>query len=485
MRLVNRQDIVVCTLAMCVAWSVPLEARPVIAEWCELETPHFQLYSAMPERKMLTLTRSLQMLHEVAEELVPGDYSAAAPLKIVAFETIDDFVAEFQSDEYIGFMQPSMRQHVLAFGLAEKTVKPYTVAFHEYTHYVSRSRYDHFVPMWYEEGFAQYLGLARIAGNDVVLGEISPHAMIRAIKRNRDKWQTILDGVPRLDWHKHDYAAHYEFALAVVHWMYHGTDRQGVSIHPRIEHSLNAISTGEAPSSVIPEMAGVKQQDFIDTLIAHFRKRNEKLRVPVDRASLPTPSEITCLAELEARKLLASVLVRKNPSRAIAHIERATLIASDDPDLDVLMSYLPEFDSLSAYERTKLAVDKDPTHVDANVRMGDLFSYNCLEVDSDECSRLRELASKHYRVALMQEPLRVDAAFGLGVSLLKTARAGDGLPYLRVAYRRLPWNARVNLFLGDAYKQVGDRSSANFHLERAALWEVEEELRQRAVELMN
>ena len=81
--------------------------------------------------------------------------------------------------------------------------------------------------------------------------------------------------------------------------------------------------------------------------------------------------------------------------------------------------------------------------------------------------------------------MRVDAAFGLGVSLLRSARAGDGLNYLKVAYERLPWNARINLFLGDAYRQIGNNNKASFHLNRAIMWEIEEAVRQQAIEMMN
>ena len=479
------RGLLVCMLAMCVAFNVSLNAKSVIPQWCGLSTEQFDLYSSMPQRKMVTLATSLQRLHEVAIDHVPGEYVMEAPLKIVAFETVEEFVTEFQSDEYIGFMQPSMRQHVLAFGLADQSVRPYTVAFHEYTHYVSRSRYDHFVPMWYEEGFAQYLGLAKVSGDSVSLGELQPRQIIRAIRRNEAKWQTILDGVPRLDWHKHDYAAHYEFALAVVHYLHHGKTPAGEPVRPKVQKALLDISAGSPSSEVIPQVAGVSQDRFIPTLIEHFKQSPPSVQVSVSLPSLIDQSEIECLSELETRKLLTSVLLRKNPDRALMHIQRSLTLAPSDPDLDVLMSYLPQFDELSAFERTKRAYEKDPKHVDANIRIGDLFSYNCLEVNSEQCSQLRELASQHYRVALLLEPLRVDAAFGLGVSLLKTSRAGDGLPYLRTAYRRLPWNARINLFLGDAYMQVGDRATGRFHLERAAMWEVEEELVNRAIELMN
>ena len=455
-------------------------------QWCELSTAEFEMYSAMPKRQMVTLAKSLQALHSVAVELVPGNFPKRSLLKVVAFEDIDSFVAEFQSDEFIGFMQPSMRQHILAFGLAIHTTQPNQVAYHEYTHYISRSRYNHFIPMWYEEGFAQYLGTMEINGERVTIGDVPYRRMIRAIRRNEPKWRTIVDGVPRLDWHEHDYAAHYEFAHALTHFLHHGFDTSGNPINEKIEGLLRDISNGERPSEILPQIAGVEQSEFIRTLINHFRKtRPLSYRIDVDSDSFSQISDITCMNELDARILLAGLLVRNNPERALFHIRRGEKIDPEHPMFQILLSYLPQLDNKTPYERTRIALDRDPVNVDAHVRMGDLLSYNCLDVFTDECENLRRIATQHYRHALSGDPMRVDAAFGLGVSLLRSARAGDGLNYLKVAYERLPWNARINLFLGDAYRQIGNNRRASFHLNRAIMWEIEEAVRQQAIEMMN
>ena len=440
----------------------------------------------MPKRKMVSLAHSLQTLHDIAVDFIPGEFPKQSRLKIIAFEDIDDFVAEFQTDSFIGFMQPSMRQHVLAFGLAEHTTRPNEVAYHEYTHYVSRSRYDHFIPMWYEEGFAQYLGIVEISGNKAVLGNVSRRSMQRSIRRNQSKWQTILDGVPRLDWHLHDYAAHYEFALAVTHFMHHGVDANGEPMAPKVQSILDEISEGARPSELLPRSALVPQDEFIRTLNRHFRTtRTLSKTIDVDQTNFSPLSEIDCLSEIDARILLASLTVRNQPERALMHIDRGMKINATEPMFQVLLSYLPDHDTKTPYERTRQALDLDPTNVNAHVRMGDLLSYNCLDVFTEECEQLRRVATQHYRAALNRDPLRVDAAFGLGVSLLRSARAGDGLNYLRVAYERLPWNARVNLFLGDAYMQVGDKDKGKFHLNRAILWEIEEAVRQQAINMLN
>lgn len=455
-------------------------------EWCQLNTAEFEMYSAMPKRQMVTLAKSLQTLHAIAVDLVPGEFPKKSLLKIIAFEDIDAFVVEFQSDEFIGFMQPSMRQHLLTFGLSTHTTHPNQVAYHEYTHYISRSRYDHFIPLWYEEGFAQYLGTVSIVGNRAKVGEVAPRRMLRAIRRNAGKWQTILNGVPRLDWHDHDYAAHYEFAHAVTHFLHHGVDSSGNLMRDKVYAILTEIAEGNRASDVVLESIGIAADEFIPTLNNHFRKRKPlSYQIEIDPSTLSEISEPACMSQVDARILLASAIVRNNPTRAMHHIDRGMKIAPDHPMFQVLLSYLPNLDTETPYERVTRALEIDPDNVDAHVRMGDLLSYNCLDVSTTECDSLRNVASQHYRAALNGDPLRVDAAFGLGVALLKSARAGDGLNYLKVAFERLPWNARINLFLGNAYMQVGNQHKAELHLRRAVLWEIEEAVREQALALLN
>ena len=438
----------------------------------------------MPKQRMRHLAEALQTIHTVANELVTGHHPKYNQLKVVAFETIEDFVAEFQSDQFIGFMQPAMRQHVLAFGLADTSVHRYRVAFHEYTHFVSRSRYENFVPLWYEEGFAQYIGDATISGNHVILGDIRPRRFIRALRKNDHKWVTILDGVPRLDWHDEDYEDHYEFAHAIVHFLYHGVREDGTQMQSLVPQILHTMGEDQRPSTIIPHFAGVSKEQFIETVIAHLRSNPSAIRYPVDKSRFSEIQPIRCMTDLETRQLLSGVLARKNPERAFEHIRMGFKIAPNDPELNVILSYMPDFDNLSSQQRIQKALDLDGKHTNANIRMGDLYSYNCLDIVSEECDQLRELATQHYRIALHNDPKRVDAAFGLGVSLLRTHRAGDSLNYLKVAYQRLPWNARINLFLGEAYLQIGDQDNALQHLQKASIWETEEAIRQRAVNLL-
>ena len=104
--------------------------------------------------KFKELADSLTLLRHVADQLLPGESPKGLLLKIVAFNRNVDFVSEFREGHLIGFMQPSLMHHLLAFVVNRQSRDSFDVAFHEYTHFVMRSRLSSYVPLWYEEGFA-------------------------------------------------------------------------------------------------------------------------------------------------------------------------------------------------------------------------------------------------------------------------------------------------------------------------------------------
>jgi predicted Zn-dependent protease len=93
----------------------------------------------------------------------------------------------------------------------------------------------------------------------------------------------------------------------------------------------------------------------------------------------------------------------------------------------------------------------------------------CVWKHERTCAERWREARTLYRRALRTDPERFDAALGLGMAYLHTGQAGDAISYLKVAYRKLPWAAQVNFFLGEAYRIVGDRRAWS-HLTNAEQW---------------
>ena len=440
--------------------------------WCSLTNDGFELYSYLPRHEIQELADALISLHQVADKLITGSTPKGLRLKIVAFNRNVDFVSEFRESHLVGFMQPSLMHHLLTFVVNRTSRDPYEVAFHEYTHFVMRSRLSEYVPLWYEEGFAQYLSTMRISRGKATLGRISARRMLRTIQDHKDSWTNVLNGKPVLDWASHDRESHYSFAWAVTHYLNRGSSKGGTPIVDMIPVILKAIGKGEKPSEVILNTTGLTEEEFLPALTDHFRNtRAHTFQMPIDTTE-EVDQERACLDYIEVRELLADTIRKSNPRRAEHLLKQAIAREPERVLLHVLYSKTMAASKQLSSEAAEHAYELDSQNVDANIRMAELLTLECIMSYRSPCGNT-DKAIGYYLAALEADHTRVDAAFGLGVVYLFVGRAGDALNYLRVAYHRAPWSPRINLYLGDSYRLIGNIPQAREHLTRATLWEAD------------
>ena len=107
-------------------------------------------------------------------------------------------------------------------------------------------------------------------------------------------------------------------------------------------------------------------------------------------------------------------------------------------------------------ETAERALALDAEHPGANIRMAEVNVTRCSQATRDGCLSIWRESAEFYRRAVRNDPDNVEAALGLGVIYLHVGQPGDALGYLRVAHGRAPWVPRINLFLGEGYRLIGD-----------------------------
>ena len=303
--------------------------------------------------------------------------------------------------------------------------------------------------------------------------------MLKSIAEHEIDWTNVLNGKPVLDWTSHDMKSHYEFAWAVTHFLNRATTKGGDPIVDMVPGMLDAISKGAVPSDVILEKTGYIEAEFIPALTSHFKNRRShtvKIQIEPDEE---LSQERACLDYVQVRELLADITRKSNPQRSEHLLKQALARDPDSVRLHVLYSKAMSANKEESFANARKAIELDKADVDANIRMAELLTLECIMSYQGSCTDAPE-AIKHYLAALKADHERVDAAFGLGVVYLFVGRAGDALNYLKVAYQRAPWSPRINLYLGDTYRIIGNRVKAREHLRKATLWEADKFWLQRA-----
>jgi tetratricopeptide (TPR) repeat protein len=110
-----------------------------------------------------------------------------------------------------------------------------------------------------------------------------------------------------------------------------------------------------------------------------------------------------------------------------------------------------------------------PDSVGVLIQRALVATHGCMVQPPASCIEAWRAAVINLRAALAREPQQFDAIYRLGLAHLYLGQPGEALGYLTIALRRAPWSPRVNYFLGEAYRQLGD-TRAGIHLSNASRW---------------
>ena len=452
-------------------------------DWCITYTDHFEVVSDLPREKALELVVQLDLFRSAASALLPGgSREVAPPIKLVAFKRARDFATVFNSTHVAGFTRPSLDQSLLASGPDLSGAHLTRNIFHEYVHYLVRSRATLNLPIWYEEGFASYLSTLSIDPAGIVTVGRMPYAYLRGV--------LLLPGltVPdvigerfQLDPRRHDLSDVYGLAWAIVRFLHHAEDDNGERYASRLGDMLAAIDNGISSEEAMESSLGLDPEGLKRRLKNYYD--NDQLPVFQFRTETRErlPFRRDCLDPLDARQHLAEVAALHHPRFAVELYD--SILAKKPDHVDALVGLSRIVSASRASELAHKAYRVDSTHPGAIVRMAEVEVRGC-QSNSATCGDALANAISLYTEALASDRHRVAAAYGLGILSLYVERPLDALEYLRAAYDRAPWSPQIHYYLGEAYARSGERKRAVPHLRKTAFWHPDESWRQRARQML-
>ena len=448
-------------------------------DWCITHTDHFEMVSDLPRERALDLVAHLDRFRLAARALLPGESAEPAPpLKLVAFERAQDFATVFNSRHVAGFTRPSLDQSLLASGPDADGKHLNRNVFHEYVHYLLRSRAALNLPIWYEEGFASYLSTLSVDPTGLVTVGRVPFRYLRGVLV--PPGLSIADVVAErfeLDPERHDLSEVYGLAWAIVRYLHHGVDDSGERYASNLGTMLDTIDNGAASGHAMNSTLGLD----LSTLKGRLRKYYENHELPVFRfrtdlrEKLPFSRE--CLNAVDTRYHLADVAAFHHREFAIALYDE--VLDREPRHIDTLVGLSRIEAGKRATRLARRAFEIDPDHPAAAIRMAELKVLACQE-GRTSCGEALPEAIALYTRALKTDSHRVAAAYGLGIVSLYVQRADDALEYLRAAHARAPWSPQINFYLGEAYGRTGAPERARMHFTKTAYWHPDESWRQRA-----
>ncbi|MCZ6616801.1 MAG: hypothetical protein O7E57_01610 [Gammaproteobacteria bacterium] len=388
------------------------------------------------------------------------------PLKVFIFASRRDFRVTVKARAFAGFMHPSMNEHRLVIGPQPGNRFLGETALHEYSHYLVRDRIDVSYPLWYEEGLASFLSTLEFTDKQVLIGA-SPHkARVRDTLNNTSlRLAKVVDTRDIADWRHEKLSAFYDWSWLFVHYLNFGPDAG--ARQQQLAAYLSDINRG------FERAFGTNPQGLERALKRHLRgplpTRLEPL--PEHANAAFGPIEPICLEDAERNMELASIMMEHNPKGAIAVLKN--LLESDYAPVDTLVAlskaYYRNQEEANSLQSAEDALGRDDTDVSARIQLANVLVGGCIFSREIACDEKWQRAIPLLRSAMRSDPDRYDAIYHLGLAYLYSGQAGDAINYLRVAYTKVPWSPRINFYLGEGYRIIGD-TRAKMHLINARNW---------------
>jgi tetratricopeptide (TPR) repeat protein len=158
----------------------PAYAADAPEVWLELRSPNFIVITHLNEKLARRVAEQFEMFRGVARSVLPrANFDLGRPLVILAVknekalkELLPGFWEKKGGMRPAGIFVPGEEKLYIALRTDVQGEFPYQVVYHEYVHALLRKNFEN-IPVWLNEGFAEFLGHSLIRDNEAAVGRPS------------------------------------------------------------------------------------------------------------------------------------------------------------------------------------------------------------------------------------------------------------------------------------------------------------------------
>ncbi|MEE2778367.1 MAG: hypothetical protein VYE73_16565 [Acidobacteriota bacterium] len=281
--------------------------------WLRVEGPNFTVISDAKEKAAREVLDSLEGLHQLLSTVTSEPTTMPVRTFVFAFRDQESLAAYSPWPKRLdvaGFFVPGAYRNYMGVD-ASTLASPAGVAYHEYLHFFAYANFPA-VPLWFNEGLAEYYSTFRIEGRQAQVGR-PRWEHLEWLKANRLiplSELLAMDTRSPLYNESNRVGAFYVQAWAMVHYLFSDEDRAA-----GVARFLDLLARGQPVERSFGEAFGQTFDEFERGLRAYIGSRVFNfLRTPVERRTEVYSVEI--LDVPEALTILGDFLANLGPERA-------------------------------------------------------------------------------------------------------------------------------------------------------------------------
>lgn len=177
-----RAVLVALSLALCGLFFSPCLRAAHNDTWVEVRSPNFTVISNAGEKEARTVAGQFEQIRQVFQNAFPKlRVDLGKPVIIFAVKNEDSLKSLLPAFWEVkghthpgGLYQPAEEKHFVVVRTNIEGPNPYEVVYHEYTHALMNINFRD-LPLWLNEGIAEFFGNSTIHDNYVEIGKIAPY----------------------------------------------------------------------------------------------------------------------------------------------------------------------------------------------------------------------------------------------------------------------------------------------------------------------
>jgi tetratricopeptide (TPR) repeat protein len=458
-----RRALLLVTIVACFAAPDSVFAALEDKKWIEVRTNNFRVISVLNERKSVELARYLE-LFRVAVVNLTNIRSTDAPIPTNIYVVRGNLNKFGLDPNAAGVYMPSLRHNTMvvrdSFGMKETSI-----ILHEYVHFLIRNQTSLHYPMWFDEGFAEYLSASRVRRGYFEIGLVPEH---RLGNLNYSQWipmRKILAPERYERWSRERKSMFYAEAWALVHYL-QGQPETNASFSESMAVYLKRIESGSDSVEAFGAAFGI-DDSALDRSVKRYLTKGKLHGFQYDSAQLlPVfQPKVTRLSKARVALAMAQLALQGGELDKAEHwFKLATADAQTRAramaGLGDVLKFRGELVDAQPFFEEALRLAPDDAYCQLDIAE---YWYAMLENTEDQSERERylERAQEHLVAAWRLDDSSAETYAMLGATLLAEGRDYDrAIEMLEGARDILPSDLNVRLMLAKAYAATGRSADA-------------------------
>jgi Tfp pilus assembly protein PilF len=443
---------------------------PTHRPWIEVRSPNFVLVTDVPESHATKLSGDLELFRSVVQVMTnPTRLDQRVPTRIYAFASSSQARDFLPDDHTAGIFLGGMRSNSIAL---DSTFYTKPVVYHEYVHFLSRNQDEFSNPLWYEEGYAEFLSSVRIANDHVIFGGALPHRVVPS--KTMPSFADVIRTRSLQGWNEAAVEAFYVQSWLVVHYFMLGPGKTPGGFRPRLARYVDLLDRSGDEDQAFVAAFGMSLDEFDRTMQDYAgTRRINALRRPIGMFHPATGYTVQPIAPAEVATQLGWLAVQGGHADVAERLFTEAIAGGGTSSrshagLGEVYRSRDNWDAAEPeYQRAlALAPDDFENHLDYGA-----YLYDRACVSDPPTSELVGRARAHYQRAIDLAPQIPEGHAQLGVTYLAPGEdPRPGIESLTQALQLLPAQTELHLDLARLYLKAGQTADARATLRQVLRW---------------